>query len=205
VSHPKSTVKLISVIFHDCDLLPPASLLNWYLKPPPRGKPIHLFAPGLCQSPKYIDDHLDFFGGVVALHPSDFEICNGFPNDLWGWGHEDDQLLLRLKAVGVLDTVMRPPKNLGFFTDMDPMDNTRILRNDHSYSMSYLVNEYASHASLDLDPNWSKGNGLKGLKYRILNQHINTNANYTVVNILAELTQTRWPRPRTSRSNPAAP
>ena len=44
----------------------------------------------------------DFLGGVTAFHPADFEACNGYPNDYWGWGMEDDQLHLRARASGAL-------------------------------------------------------------------------------------------------------
>ena len=92
-------VPLASVIFHDVDLLPSSGLLRWYLEPPTAGRPTHIAAPsawGKYAMPGYEEV---FFGGVTALHPPDFARANGFPNEYWGWGMEDDQVRV----------CMRPP------------------------------------------------------------------------------------------------
>jgi len=91
---------LASAIFHDCDLLPPPGLLRWYTTPPQRGQVVHLAGAGSWG--KYVMPGYDFLGGVTAFHPADFEACNGYPNDYWGWGMEDDQLHLRARASGAL-------------------------------------------------------------------------------------------------------
>jgi len=75
-------------IFHDVDLLPGESLAEYYTICP--DKPIHIAG---CwdrynKNPKY-------FGGVVSFDRRCFNLINGFPNDFWGWGGEDDALLSR--------------------------------------------------------------------------------------------------------------
>ena len=42
-------------------------------------------------NPKYI-------GGVTAFSAPCFEALNGFPNNFWGWGGEDDELQNRMRA-----------------------------------------------------------------------------------------------------------
>ena len=42
-----------------------------------------------------------FTGGVLLLRPSLFRAVNGFSNEFWGWGQEDNELYLRLRACGV--------------------------------------------------------------------------------------------------------
>lgn len=36
-----------------------------------------------------------FFGGVAALTPLHYLKMNGFPNNYWGWGGEDDDISVR--------------------------------------------------------------------------------------------------------------
>ncbi|XP_017463873.1 PREDICTED: beta-1,4-galactosyltransferase 1-like, partial [Rhagoletis zephyria] len=36
--------------------------------------------------------YYDIFGGVSALTREQFETVNGFPNNFWSWGGEDDDL-----------------------------------------------------------------------------------------------------------------
>jgi hypothetical protein len=38
----------------------------------------------------------DYIGGICALAPADFARLNGFPNDMEGWGGEDDALRDRI-------------------------------------------------------------------------------------------------------------
>ena len=40
-------------------------------------------------------------GGVVSFNGGDFETINGFPNDFWGWGGEDDELGRRVRHHGI--------------------------------------------------------------------------------------------------------
>ena len=37
-----------------------------------------------------------YTGGVLAIRRSQFEAINGFSNEFWGWGGEDDDLANRL-------------------------------------------------------------------------------------------------------------
>jgi hypothetical protein len=40
-------------------------------------------------------------GGVLLTTQTDFENANGFSNEYWGWGHEDDDLFLRFLVTDV--------------------------------------------------------------------------------------------------------
>ena len=42
-----------------------------------------------------------FTGGVLLLRPELFRAVNGFSNAFWGWGHEDNEFYLRLRACGL--------------------------------------------------------------------------------------------------------
>ena len=70
---------------HDVDMLP----LNGvdYSYP---DTPIHLVSKLNKEEP-----FLDYFGGVTLFNVHDYKIINGYSNEYWGWGFEDDDLLNR--------------------------------------------------------------------------------------------------------------
>ena len=43
-----------------------------------------------------------YTGGVLLLRSTLFQALNGFSNQFWGWGHEDNELYLRMRRCGVL-------------------------------------------------------------------------------------------------------
>jgi hypothetical protein len=107
--------RLVSVILHDVDLLPSLSLGPWYWRILPQWHmSIHLATPW-NSSMKYAgnDDREGvgrFFGGVTAVYPAAFEECNGLPQDLWGWGGEDDDMANRLRIKKLF--ISRYPANI---------------------------------------------------------------------------------------------
>jgi hypothetical protein len=42
-----------------------------------------------------------YFGGVTIFDKSTFRKINGYANEYWGWGAEDDDVLLRCAILGV--------------------------------------------------------------------------------------------------------
>ncbi|XP_053475409.1 beta-1,4-galactosyltransferase 1 isoform X1 [Ictalurus furcatus] len=52
-----------------------------------------------------------YFGGVSALSKEQYLKINGFPNNYWGWGGEDDDVFNRLTLQGM--SISRPDHNIG--------------------------------------------------------------------------------------------
>uniref|UniRef100_A0ABM5FRE3 Beta-1,4-galactosyltransferase n=1 Tax=Pogona vitticeps TaxID=103695 RepID=A0ABM5FRE3_9SAUR len=52
-----------------------------------------------------------YFGGVSALSKEQFKKINGFPNNYWGWGGEDDDIYNRLVFKGM--RISRPDAAVG--------------------------------------------------------------------------------------------
>ena len=75
------------VVFHDIDMLPIDVDYSY------SDVPIHL-ANGFTNSDREIFD--TYFGGVTMFPIDLFKKVNGYSNEYWGWGFEDDDLLMRL-------------------------------------------------------------------------------------------------------------
>lgn len=52
-----------------------------------------------------------YFGGVSSMSKEQFLKINGFPNDYWGWGGEDDDIYNRLVSKGM--SISRPTGAVG--------------------------------------------------------------------------------------------
>jgi hypothetical protein len=74
-------------VFHDVDMLPEDVDYSY------SDKPLHLATH--LQEHDYETTFFDYFGGVTMFTKEDFKTINGFSNEYWGWGFEDDDLLVR--------------------------------------------------------------------------------------------------------------
>jgi len=79
--------------FHDVDLIPEDSSCDYSFPL----IPIHLATH--CQQAEYQLPHYSIFGGVVLFNKKDFSLANGYSNEYWGWGGEDDDLMQRVKRL----------------------------------------------------------------------------------------------------------
>lgn len=88
-------------VFHDVDYLPlwadysysdqPCTLVHY-------GAEVRPIAPGVSGS--RIEHFLEYFYGGAVLVPNELlEAANGYSNDYWGWGYEDEDLRRRLNLV----------------------------------------------------------------------------------------------------------
>ena len=92
-------VKNAYYVLSDVDLLPSNELIDDYLKYPKT--PIHLGNKGTRYNVEGKDDKY-FLGGVLSFNEKDFIECNGYPNNFWGWGGEDNALLYRLNESKII-------------------------------------------------------------------------------------------------------
>ena len=92
------------ILLHDVDLLPDESLLPYYTMVPDH--PIHI---GTVWRTKYTSER--FLGGILSLRWKDFEKVNGYPNQFWGWGGEDD--VLRNRFIRAKIPIYRPTLSSG--------------------------------------------------------------------------------------------
>ena len=102
-------------VFHDVDLLPSDDLGPWYAARPRAGAPCHV-----ARVWDRYSGNPDYFGGVASWSAGDFERINGFPNNYWGWGGEDDEMMRRSKTVFGEGFTMAAP-SAGSLEDLEDM------------------------------------------------------------------------------------
>lgn len=161
-------------VFHDVDMLPESDLNFYTCSSVPRHMGSHL------DKWNYILPYDELFGGVTAFSKSHFVRVNGFSNQYYGWGGEDDDMYYRVKAQKLAFT--RFPSTVARYTmikhDHDrgnPMNHRRlkllyhknresIYTSDGLNSIRYKVRRYEarplySWMELELPPHPSEIDG----------------------------------------------
>ncbi|KAG8540835.1 hypothetical protein GDO81_030225, partial [Engystomops pustulosus] len=77
------------MFFHDVDLIPEDDRNLYTCDKFPKHASIAMDKFG------YKLPYKSYFGGVSALTPEQYMKMNGFPNNYWGWGGEDDDIAVR--------------------------------------------------------------------------------------------------------------
>jgi predicted glycosyltransferase involved in capsule biosynthesis len=84
------------VVFHDIDMLPID--VDYSYSP----HPVQLSTKFISEDPTFNRIVFDeYFGGVTLFPTNIFETINGYPNEYWGWGYEDNDLLFRCRQYNV--------------------------------------------------------------------------------------------------------
>ncbi|KAM4704069.1 beta-1,4-galactosyltransferase 3-like [Rhinophrynus dorsalis] len=86
------------MFFHDVDLIPEDDRNMYTCDKYPKHASIAMDKFG------YKLPYKSYFGGVSALTPEQYMKMNGFPNNYWGWGGEDDDIAVRVALSGMLIT-----------------------------------------------------------------------------------------------------
>ena len=83
-------------VFHDIDMLPITADYSGCINPTHLVSNATQFKDGI--------PYETYFGGVTMFPDADFLLINGFSNEYWGWGCEDDDLILRCEVAGLKTT-----------------------------------------------------------------------------------------------------
>lgn len=127
-------------IFHDVDLLPNESMIDTYATKYSKNDIVH-FAAGWARykGPNYL-------GGVTLLGKNAFNHINGFPNNFWGWGGEDDELLRRINTQNFNNYITRIHNNKPY-TDLEGIQTAKgkrsILKQEPKLLDNVIKNEQA--------------------------------------------------------------
>uniref|UniRef100_A0A914XRV4 Beta-1,4-N-acetylgalactosaminyltransferase n=1 Tax=Plectus sambesii TaxID=2011161 RepID=A0A914XRV4_9BILA len=154
--YARGNYRVDCVIFHDVDMLPeddhiPYSCAKW---------PMHLGA--YVNTFNYTLLYSILTGGVLALNSDQMEMVNGYSNEYWGWGGEDDDMGKRLLSKRL--KLVRPDPLLARYTmfthtkryNQEPMYIRRVLtdtllrmHSDGLNSKAWTITEVASTALFD--------------------------------------------------------
>lgn len=93
------------LFFHDVDLIPEDDRNSYTCDLFPKHAAIAMDKFG------YKLPYKMYFGGVSALSPLQYLKMNGFPNNYWGWGGEDDDIGIRVSLGGM--AISRPSLTIG--------------------------------------------------------------------------------------------
>jgi hypothetical protein len=157
------------IVWHDIDMIPEEGCDYSF----PTETPIHI-ATNISQM-NYKLKYEEYFGGAVLFSKEQVEKTNGYSNDYWDWGMEDDDLFWRCVLEGYAnDSYMKFPSQLKDFISFNGKNSyvhiptTRGLRNltSRSHTISVLVR---AHQQEEKVPIWLVGdNERRFCEYPIL-------------------------------------
>ena len=138
-------------ILSDLDLLPSHDLISDYLKYP--DNPIHLGYLGTRYNME--GKNKTFFGGVISTNEKDFTEANGYPNDFWGWGGEDEAL--RDRFIKNKINIEKPTEPVIDLEDLTDFKEKNIFLKDNK------MKDYKKNEKLLQDNTEWKNNGLNNI------------------------------------------
>ncbi|XP_042296231.1 beta-1,4-galactosyltransferase 3 [Sceloporus undulatus] len=99
-----------------------------------------------------------YFGGVSALTPEQYLKINGFPNEYWGWGGEDDDIATRVRLAGM--KISRPSVSIGHYKMVKHKGDRGNEENPHRFDL--LIRTHRA---------WTQ-DGMNSLTYKLLSKEL---------------------------------
>ncbi|XP_033030575.1 beta-1,4-galactosyltransferase 3 [Lacerta agilis] len=141
------------LFLHDVDLIPENDH-NLYICDP--WSPKHVSV--AMNKFGYNLPYSQYFGGVSALTPDQYLKINGFPNEYWGWGGEDDDIATRVRLAGM--KISRPPVSVGHYKMVKHKGDKGNEENPHRFDL--LIRTHRA---------WTQ-DGMNSLSYTLLSKDL---------------------------------
>ena len=141
------------IVWHDIDMIPEDDSCDYSYNPE---NPKHL-AVRISQT-DYNLKYEEYFGGAVLFTKEQVIKTNGYSNDYWDWGMEDDDLFWRCALNGMADQTYIKPKNEFSVANFDGMKSyietpqSRSIRFmcNRSHTVSVLVKAYQQEEKIPI-------------------------------------------------------
>ena len=155
-------------IFTDIDAIPNYDLMKYFLVTP--SEPIGLAIRGTRYESHRVKERSDgraekiFLGALVSFSKKNFEDINGYANNFWGWGGEDDSLIQRIKHAGYKNICYPLEGSIIDIEEdehMKTIDDVAVKVKGEKKDLEKIEKRYNDLTS------WKK-NGLNSLEYKIM-------------------------------------
>jgi hypothetical protein len=114
--------------FHDVDMIPSEADYSYV------NEPTHMATE--CSQFGYQLPYGGYFGGVTLFNKQDFIEVNGYSNEYWGWGAEDDDMLFRCTVKNKAHPPAHIPRRRGRYESLH--HDRRILHEEYSKNINKL-------------------------------------------------------------------
>ena len=140
-------------VLTDVDILPSVTSIHLYFKNPPNNKIIHLANRGTSY-----DTDKKFIGGAISVNENTFVETNGYPNDFWGWGGEDEAFRYRIEVNKFKIGKIKDDRA----SIIDLEEKTDELNMEKKKSEPAIIKDIKDKLKIDNKINW-KTNGLSNI------------------------------------------
>ena len=140
--------------FHDVDMLPISSDYSYVSAPTHLASEAEQFGFKLPYN--------GYFGGVTLFDKHSFNRINGYSNDYWGWGAEDDDVMFRCIAKGI-----KPARKTGRYSSLS---HERVITQDLYNENLRKFFDFKNAPNLEFINQRIDSDGLNTLSYEIIEE-----------------------------------
>jgi DNA-directed RNA polymerase II subunit RPB2 len=165
-------------IFHDVDIIMPSEIVNRYYGRCDDYRILHLG--NLVKDMEYNPP----FGRVIRFSKKAFQQINGFPNNFYGWGGEDDALAFRVHINNIVP-VHRPHKSEGTLGyELETTNDVKKLKNEEDKKIKEGKIELHKWENICADRQIWKINGVNSLQFKTNHyKEVKPNVHHIVVDL----------------------